>query len=68
MVVIVQCCSNQTTGLLQVVKFKQVFQTAFNREVVEGLADIGRVSLVVISDALVSHCQSLHEVDEVVEL
>ena len=68
MVVIVQGSGYQAACLLQVVKLKEVFQATFDREVVESLADISRVRLVVISDALVSHCQSLYEVDEIVEV
>lgn len=68
MVVIVQGSGYQTACLFQVVKLKEVFQATFDREVVESLADISRVRLVVISDALVSHCQSLHEVEEIVEV
>ena len=61
MLVIVQRRTNVATHLLQIVKPNSIFDTSVNGEVVESLADVGRMRLVMICDLFVPSGKAPHE-------
>ena len=65
---VVQGCRDQTAHVLQIVQLKLVLHSTADSEVIEGLADIGRMRLIVIRDVLVSVGESFHEGHQPAEL
>lgn len=65
---VVKCCGHETTHLLQVIHLELLLHASFDAEVVESLANICRVSLVMISDILVAICKRPDEVHQIAEV
>ena len=58
---IMKCCTNIAAHLFEIVKLNSIFNATIHREVVESLADVGRMRLVVIGDLFVPSSKAPHE-------